>query len=396
MRVSLSKLHLTGRLASRAGKTVKSLVTYLPAIELENYLSVTRVYPDLEVFYDAAKNKTNLKKVIDIQEDIKNELLAGAVHSPLSLTVVLEGNPTLITTGKRGNLEYERASTFVVGNILFLVAILKTLGIKAPLFSSRLSSSKIKKNSIFRQILAKDEVIVTFVFDDENGLSEDQVREFFFKYNRQHSGLHLTQFSTSDNTFPLKPLIDQLTQDLNFTKYGGVSTKSKHVKASDSYLTTEYILFKFLVGSVAGAQVQETCMMSNDVTFASGQRVSEVLEDGYIKYIEAFLKAWLQPLQSNNKLTRGGFRLSAQIWQALSLVLHQLVADGASVEEVTQAGLVLGKLDYSKKATHWHNCDVMGLDSNGRLFKNAMNSTREFRNGLAKYFLGLVSYEVVK
>ncbi len=388
MRVSLSKLHLTGRLDSRAGKTVKSLVTYMPAIELENYLSVTRVYPDLEVFYDAAKNKTNLKKVSEIQEDIKNELLAGAVGSPLSLTVVIEGNPTLITTGKRGNLEYERSSTFVVGNVLFLVAILKTLGIKAPLFSSRLGSSEIKKNSIFRQILAKDEVMITFVFDDENGLSGDQVREFFFKYNRQHSGLHLTQFSSPDETFPLKPFISKLAKDLNLEEYGGVSTKAKHVKASDSYLTTEYILFKFFVGSVAGSQVQETAMMSKDVTFASGLRVSAVLEDGYIKYIEAFLKAWLQPLE-NNKLTKDGFRLSAQIWQALSLVVYQLVVDGASVEEVTQAGLVLGRLDYSKKAKHWHNCEVMGLDSNGRLFKNTANSTREFRNGLARYFLSL-------
>ncbi|WP_163922719.1 hypothetical protein [Photobacterium sp. Alg240-V54] len=390
----MSKLNLTGRLASRAGKTVKSLVTYLPAIELENYLSVTRVYPDLEVFYDAAKNKTNLKKVIDIQEDIKNELLAGAVGSPLSLTVVLEASPTLITTGKRGNIEYERASTFVVGNVLFLVAILKTLGIKAPLFSSRLSSSEIKKNSIYRQMLAKDEVMVTFVFDDENGLSEDQVREFFFKYNRQHLGLHLTQFSSPDETFPLKPFISKLTKDLNLEGYGGVSTRSKHVKASDSYLTTEYILFKFLVGSVAGPQVQETAMMSKDVTFASGLKVLDVLEDGYIKYIEAFLRGWLQPLENNNKLTRVGFRLSAQIWQALSLVVHQLVIGGASIKDLTQAGLILGELDYNKKATHWHNCKVMGLDSNGRLFKNTASSTREFRNGLAQYFLTLATSNV--
>ncbi|HIF9209128.1 TPA: hypothetical protein ACX6QM_002369 [Photobacterium damselae] len=389
--MSLPKLHLTGRLASRVGKTVKSLVTFLPAIELENYLSVNRVYPDLEVVYDAAKNKTNLKKVSEIQEDIKNELLAGGVGSPLALTVVLEGKPTLVAKGESGCLEYDIASTFIVGNILLLVAILKTLGIKAPLFSSRLSASEIKKNSVCRQMLAKDEIMLTFVFDDENGLNEEQVREFFFKYNRQHSGVHLTQFSKPDKAFPLKPFISQLTRDLNFEEYGGVSTKSKHVKASDSYLTTEYILFKFLVGSVAGAQVQETCMMSDDVTFASGQRVSVVLSEGYINYIEAFLNAWLLPLKQDNQFTRAGFRLSAQIWQALSLVVHKLVADGASIEDVTNAGLILGELDYSKKATHWHNCEVMGLDSNGRLFKNAVNSTREFRNGLANYFLSIVN-----
>ncbi|PQJ62392.1 hypothetical protein [Photobacterium angustum] len=390
----MTKFHLNGRLASRAGKTVKSLVTYLPAIELENYLSVTRVYPDLEVFYDAAKNKTNQKKVSEIQEDIQKELLNGGVGAPLSLTVVLENKPTLSVKGELGCLEYERTSTFVVGNVLLLIAILKTLGIKTPLFSSRLSSSEIKKNSIYRQMLAKDEVMLTIIFDDENGINGEQVRDMFFKYNRQHSGLHLTQFTKPDNTFPLKPVIDRLAKDLNFAKYGGVSTKSKHVKVSESYLTTEYIMFKFIIGSVAGAQAQETSIMSKDVTLASGQRVSEVLDSGYIKYIEAFIRAWLMPLNQDNKVTRTGFRLSAQIWQALSLVVYQLVIGGASIEELKRSGLILGELDYSKKATHWHNCDVMGLDSNGRLFKNSVNSTREFRNGLAKYFMDLVSNNV--
>ncbi|MDP2531560.1 hypothetical protein Q8W16_03395 [Photobacterium damselae subsp. piscicida] len=388
----MAKLHLTGRLASRAGKTVKSLVTYLPAIELENYLSVTRVYPDLEVFYDAAKNKTNQKKVREIQEDIQKELLAGGVGAPLSLTVVLENKPTLTAKGELGCLEYDCASTCIVGNVLLLVAILKTLGIKAPLFSSRLSSSEMKRNSIYRQMLAKDEVMLTIVFDDENGINEEQVRGLFFKYNRQHSGLHLTQFSKPDSTFPLKPFINRLTQDLDLVEYGGVSTKSKHVKASDSYLTTEYILFKFLVGAVAGAQVQETCMMSADVTFASGQRVSKALSDGYINYIEAFLDAWLQPLKQGDKSIRTGFRLSSQIWQALSLVVHQLAMNNISIEEVTQAGIVLGELDYSKRATHWRNCEVMELDSNGRLYKSAANSTREFRIGLARYFIGVISH----
>lgn len=84
-------------------------------------------------------------------------------------------------------------------------------------------------------------------------------------------------------------------------------------------------------------------------------------------------------------------RLSAQIWRALALVIYRLSSDGASVQDVSNAGLVLGRLDYSKKATHWSGCEVMALDSNGRLYKNAANSTREFRNGLADYFYRIVS-----
>ncbi len=389
--LNLPKLRLTGRLISKAGSSVKKLVTYLPAIEVQNYFSIARDFPNLEFIYEAIKNTTNSKKVDEIQSDIKNELLSNTLGCPLSLTVILDSKPTLLSSKDGMCVEYDFERSFIAGNLLVLTAMLKSLGIKTPLFSSRMSAAEIHRNSVFRQMLAKEEIIITLVFDDECGITEDQVKDFFFKYNRQNSGLHLTQFSQSDQTFPLQPLVNQLIQDLDLDKYGGVSTKSKHVKTSDNFLTTEYILFKFLVGAVAGAQVQEVSKMSDDVTFAKGQQVSITLSNGYVENIEAFLITWLEPLKLNLKGVRSGFRLSAQIWQALALVVYQLVQDDASIETIAQAGLILGELDYSKKAKHWHNCEVMGLDSNGRLFKNSVNSTREFRNGLASYFLSLVN-----
>lgn len=391
MRESLSRLNLTGQLITSAGKTMKSLVTYLPAIELENYLLVDCVHRDLEVVYDAAKNKTNLNKVYEIQDNLRVELLEGQEGVPLALTVVLTGKPKLIAKGGLGSLEYAHTSSVVIGNVLLLMTILKVLGIKAPLFASRLSSSNIRKNSVFRQILAKENVILTVVFDDEKGIGEEQVRELFFKCNQQHTGMHLTQFSKLSNSFPLKPFIVKLAQNLNLESYGGVSTKAKHVKISESYLTTEYILFKFIVGSIAGPHIQENSKMSDDAMLLTGKRVSAVLSNAHVEYIEVFLSAWLQPFEQNSKSMRSGFRLSAQIWQALALVLHQLIIDGSSIEKIMQTGLVLGQLDYSKKAEHWDDCDVMGLDSNGRLYKNAANSTREFRSGLVSYFLRLAA-----
>ncbi len=363
----------------------------MPAIELENYFSVNRVPPQLGVFFDAAKNKTNLKRVNDIQVDLENELSQGAIGAPISLTIVLDGKPTLSRTGSTATITYDRSSSFVVGEILILTALLKSLGIKTPLFSSRLSASEIKKKSAFRQILAVQSVVLTIIFDDESGIDDEQVRELFFKFNRQHSGMHLSQFSQAKDAFPLKPYVLRLADELSLESFGGVSDKSKHVKMSESYLTTEYILFKLLVGAVAGAHVQETCKMSDDVTAHSGKRVSESLAKGNLDYIKAFLSSWLAPLEQGGKEVRVGFRLSAQIWQALALVIHRLISDGVSVQDVSHAGLVLGQLDYCKKASHWGDCEVMALDSNGRLYKNAANSTREFRNGLADYFYSVVS-----
>ncbi|WP_061009996.1 hypothetical protein [Vibrio sp. CUB2] len=387
----MSELNLTGCLIASSDKTIKSLVTYIPAIELENYFFVNRIPPQLEVFFDAAKNKTNLKRVNDIQADLEKELSQGVIGAPISLTVVLSGKPALRLAGDTAKVTYDRTSSFVVGEVLILTAVLKSLGIRTPLFSSRLSASEIKKKSAFRQMLAVQSVVLTVIFDDEIGIDEEQVKELFFKFNRQHSGLHLSQFSQVNNAFPLKSYVLRLADDLNLEDFGGVSEKSKHVKMSESYLTTEYILFKFLVGAIAGAHVQEICKMSDDVTTQSGKKVSECLAKGNLEYIKAFLSSWLTPLEQSGKAERAGFRLSAQIWQALALVIYRLSSDGASVQDVSHAGLVLGRLDYSKKATHWSACEVMALDSNGRLYKNAANSTREFKNGLADYFYCIVS-----
>ena len=388
----MPKLQLVGHLCSREGRTVKSLVTYVPAIELESCLSLKRIYPDLEFVYDAAKNATNVKKVREIQEDLKNELLSGAIGVPISLTAVVEGVPKLTTKKGQAILNYDPKSTFVVGNVLTLTAILKILGIKAPLFSSRFSSAEIKKNSVCRQVLAKEDVMLTIVFDNENGISQGQVKELFFKYNSHNSGLHLSQFEKPSKSFPLKPVVDKLVSDLQLGKYGGVSEKSKHVKSAESYLTTEYILFKFLVGAAAGAHTQEVCKISDDVTTPKGDRVADIILTSHIIHIEAFLKAWLEPIFENPSTSRCGFRLSAQIWQALGLTLNYLLAKKASLEQIERAGKIIGSLDYGKRATHWRDCDVMELDSNGRLYKNSANSSREFRAGLARYFVSLVPF----
>ncbi|WP_305841450.1 hypothetical protein [Photobacterium leiognathi] len=130
----MSELNLTGCVIANSNKTLKSLITYISAIEIENYFFVNRIPPQLGVFFDAAKNKTNLKRVSDIQADLEKELSQGMIGAPISLTVVLDGKPTLSLTGGAAKVTYDRASSFIVGEILILTAVLKSLGIKTPLF----------------------------------------------------------------------------------------------------------------------------------------------------------------------------------------------------------------------------------------------------------------------
>ena len=102
------------------------------------------------------------------------------------------------------------------------------------------------------------------------------------------------------------------------------------------------------------------------------------------------MRGWLKPLKESFVNNRSGYQLSPQVWQALGLVIHKLVTDGMSPDVLENAGRELGNLDYSKQAKHWENCPVMELDVQGRIYKNAANSTRQFRLGLQEYFLKVI------
>ena len=384
----MSKVKLKGKVISYGSQPIKALVTFISVIELSSYVETTKPYEALKMLFNAAQNATNKKKTLTLQGDIKNEVLSGELGVPLSLTVVVSGDSEVRENKFATEIEFERSKAFVIGNLLTYNALLNLTGLKAPLFSSRISSSDLQKNSVFRQLLATQDLMLTIVFS-ENGFSEDDVRSLFFKHNRRESEVHLTQFADTDS-FPLQKVVSQLGKNLALDNLGGISNQTKHVRASEKYITTEYILFKVLVGSVCGEKAQERAKMSDDITLKDGGIFVQAYSDIYQQYVETFFRAWLSPINENHEYNRQGFRLSAQIWQALSLVINELALEGKTIDEISYAGSQLGKLDYGKRAKHWENCDVMQLDSNGRLFKNGAKSTREFKLGLKDYFIKII------
>jgi len=237
--------------------------------------------------------------------------------------------------------------------------------------------------------------LIRILFDDENDLDANHVVELFKRGQVFDSALSLPHLNDGKNLlpnddFPLKPSIDQLIEETNMESYGGVSFDAKHVKVSEQYITTQYVLFRLIVGAVAGVGIQEYSKMSKDITLSNGTRLTSVLSNGYVSKVAAFLKAWLEPLKEAFANNRSGYHLSPQVWQALGLTIHRLVSDGATLNDLRAAGKVLGNLDYSKDAKHWDTCSVMELDAKGRIYKNAASSTRLFRVGLCEYFLVVI------
>ncbi|HHK8570776.1 TPA: hypothetical protein ACQYC4_001598 [Vibrio parahaemolyticus] len=393
----LSDKKISGTLLSSEGRTQKTLIATMPVFEVAAFFSVGNLLPELKWAADAAVNAKNADKVQEIQAELESILFDKSVCMPLSLTFAVIGKPHLHHAARSlPTLSYNPSDTHIVGNVLVLVAICKILGLKTFLFSSRLSVKEANQKSELRQRLAMENVEIRVVFDDEKGLEASHAIDLFKKSSIFDSSLNLPHLSEGKNLlpnddFPLKDYINQLIKEANIERYGGVNFNSKHVKVSESSITTQYILFKLIVGAVAGVGTQEYSKMSKDVTLSSGDSLSSILSEGYVSNIASFLAAWLEPLKEAFVHNRSGYHLSPQVWQAIGLTIHQLVRNGASLTDLSNAGRELGQLDYSKNATHWKKCSVMELDAKGSIYKNAANSTRQFRIGLSEYFLSLLA-----
>lgn len=374
----------------------KTLITTMPIVEISSYFSVARVLPELRWIKDSAVNSTNSDKVQMIQAELEKQVSNGATIAPLTLTFAVKGKPKLQGgCSLVSSLEYDCSETHIVGNVLSLVAICKTLGLRTFLFSSRLTVDQANSKSELRQRIAMESIEVRVIFDDQQGLNNDDIVKLFKQSQIFDSSMSLPHLSDgkgaiSDVNYPLKPFIEQIIAETRMQSYGGVKSDAKHVKVSERYITTHYVLFKTTVGAVAGIGTQEYSKMSKDITLATGESLTSVLSEGYVDLIVTFLAEWLKLQKQAFVRNRSGYQLSPQVWQALGLTIHQLVSNSASKEQLKIAGKVLGQLDYSKNAEHWKDCSVMELDFQGRLYKNAASSTRQFRFGLYEYFYGVL------
>ncbi|PMH37794.1 hypothetical protein BCU68_16690 [Vibrio sp. 10N.286.49.B3] len=384
-------------LLSSHGRTQQTLITTMPMIELSSYFSTNNLLPELRWAIDAAANSKNADKVQRIQNEQQKIVIEQSVSAPLSLTFAIVGKPILTgVSHPLSTLNYNSSDTFVVGNVLGLIAICKFLGLKTFLFSSRFTAKEAHQRGELRQRIAMESVEVRIVFDHQQGLSTGHVIELFKKSSIFDSSLSLPHLDDgknllSDDHFPLKPFIEQLISDANIESYGGVNFDSKHIKVSERYITTQYVLFKLIIGAVAGVGTQEYSKMPKDIMLPDGTSITSVLCNGYITKIIIFLSVWLKALKEVFLNDRTSYHLSPQIWQALGLTIHQLVNDGKSESELEKAAGVLGALDYGKNAEHWNSCTVMEMDAKGRIYKNAASSTRLFRVGLSKYFIEVIN-----
>ncbi|GIC75342.1 hypothetical protein [Moritella sp. F3] len=370
----------------------KSLLCFIPATEIQHYFSAFEELPEeLDSVFSELLNSTNQKRIRKLEQEIAHSFYSDQLAPPLSITIAV-GNADLPASGLKGSLyslNYYRKKAFLVDGILTYCAIMNLLGYKLqyPYFVTNQDQEKVDGRIV--KILTEQQLVVNIIFNDDGDLDQRDILSLCKTFNQRSLQLHSVSLSRIASESLVKDFIHQLAKELKLDKMGGMSTKATRVTKSDPFITTESTMLHMIVAAVAGNKLRMSTKVMNQLS--DGSLIDLPRLDSIKPAITTFFSAWLSSCQHQLKYNRDGFHYSTQIWQALGLVIHYLISNQYTLEELERVGHQLGQLDYSRDAEHWQHCPVMKLDMRGCQYKNATSGGRTFREGIARYFIELVS-----
>ncbi|WP_019628848.1 hypothetical protein [Moritella marina] len=369
-----------------------SLLCFIPATEIKNYFSAFEELPEeIDAVFSELLNSTNQKRIKKLEQEIADFSYSDQLAPPLSITIAV-GHADLPASERKGplySLNYCRKNAFLVDGILTYCAIMNLLGYKLQYPHFVTNQELTKADNITMKNIINQPLIVTVVFNDDGNLDQKDILNLCKTFNQRSLQFHSVSLSRIASESLVKDFIHQLAEELKLDKIGGMSTKATRVTKSDPFITTESTMLHMVVAAVAGNKLRMSTKVMGELS--DGSLIDQTRLDSIKPAIITFFSAWLSSCQHQLKYNRDGFHYSTQIWQALGLVINHLISNQCSLEELERVGHLLGQLNYSRDAEHWQHCPAMKLDIRGYQYKNATSGGRTFREGLARYFIELVS-----
>lgn len=279
-------------------------------------------------------------------------------------------------------MSFDSRNSLIVGGVLELVAIAKLLGINHPFEPKRkLTKNEVVSSTEVRQYLSATPIQVSIVFNSEVGLTVDDLLEYFLKYNSHEPQFHSPVVSSLLSKTPISEFVESLASTINLDEYGGWSRSAIRLNKSEQGIVAEGTLVKLVLGAIGGASPQDKNRV-DDFNTNKG-KFSEAAIELARSHIIVFLTVWLDGVKEQFVSDRDGFHYSPSLWLAIGLLINRL--NHSDEDEVAMVAKQLSKLDYSRSAEHWVDCEVMVLDGKGSEYKNASGGGRPFRIGLANY-----------
>ncbi|EJB8415875.1 hypothetical protein MW329_002322 [Vibrio vulnificus] len=365
-----------------------NFTSFVQVIDLFECFSLSSMPRGMESVFREINSRLNSSRLEDTVALIKKGINNFEITPTITLTFAISGSIELQKGPKAiAKLRYSPENTLIIDGVLTFFALIKLMGFDQPFIKKAISKKSIEENSSLRQKLATLSVQVNLLFDSNGKRSYNELTEVYEAYSCREDKIHAPLSNAQNKPNTLYDYISLIVDELNIDRYGGMSRLSKRIKKSDPYITTEFTLSRLVLGAIGGKEAQNKCSSSD---FGKPEsRLSLDRAEFYRKPIVAFLKEWL--LSIDNQISnRDSLIYSAQTWQALGLVIHDLVESKVPEHRLTQAAKIIGELSYEKDSKHWDNCDVMELDLSHNYYKSSVKGGREFRLGLSVYMLSIL------
>ncbi|GIU10815.1 MULTISPECIES: DNA sulfur modification protein DndB [unclassified Shewanella] len=386
-----SEIEVLGLSADQKYGNGKSILCLIPSTEVQNYFSPFESLPeDLELIFSELLNSTNQNRIKRLEEEIVHGLCSEQFSTPLSLTIAVS-DESLFSKRKAplDLIRYKPQRAFLVDGILTYCAIMNLLGYELKFPNFVVNQKQKGVDPRVRQMLAGHYLHLTIIFDEKNNLEQSDILRLCKIFNQREVQLHSVNLARITSDSPIKELIYQLEKELRLDKFGGMSSKATRVTKSDPFITTESTMLHMILAAIGGSRLRMSTKTINQLS--DGSTIDRPRLERIKPAIIIFFSAWLESCQKQLKYNRDGFHYSTQIWQALGLVIHDLIDNQYSLDNLKRAGSLLGQLDYSRDAKHWQYCSAMMIDIRGYHYKNATSGGRTFREGIARYFIEVVS-----
>lgn len=397
-RHGVTKKVIYGSGSEKCFNGVKSLLAHIPLAELLRSCSLDLIPEHLRPIYDDIQRVTTPRRRNGF-EDFCYQHLTRTTDVASIIPPVLVGCMHSVNFEKadqielNDRLEIEPESTFIIDGI----GRLSTGGAIIGGFDSFLlqisrdSSARLARRAEIREQMAALEIPVMFVFKDSGeSLSEDDFAQMFVDVNGQQQPLTMNKLMRLLRADPVTTLARDLGDLPVIQSHGGMSTEGEKVTEKTEFVMTLNSLTRFVLGSIGGFSMQSKLKGGREMPDGAilGEKHVNMIKNDLI----LFLDTWVYEQGDNFSTDRAGFQLVTTLVQSLGLVFHQVwkncsnLTPASRTNQIYSAAEKLGRLDYSRTASHWSECSFLSLTDEGtyKIISGGMTTRKKFAFHLCK------------
>ena len=387
-------VQIGGMLSNSTFGGTKTFLAHSKVFDILNNLSFKTLPEELALVYKSVQRVTTCSRMDSFEDYCSEHLLelkdvCGYIP-PITISL-----STYYSIKKNKNgldiLHYNPKIAFAVDGLGRINAWLRMLGLYTIFTKgkTRENKNRIKRRNSVLKLLQDLEVPVIFILPaDECKIEPRDLGQIFSDINFKQEKIkpiHAIKLNCSD---PVIQFARELAELPQIKSSGGMSDTATRITKNSKSIISLNTLVRFVQGCIGGNTMQSKTTGAKQLK--DGTEINEIFLKDYKNLIKAFLASWIDELGERFSKNKNDYQVSSSLIQSLGLVFYTLYEihyknkKTNEIYEITKAAKELAKLDYSKKATQWSNCEVMQKSNKGYI--NSSSGGATFRIGLAKYF----------